>query len=45
MMTCLWEINMHADNLAEYTGPKHVSNQKRYDGFKGILGPRAWGYS
>ena len=39
----LWEINMHADNLAEdiwtrYTGPKHVRNQKRYDGFKGILG-------
>ena len=34
---------MHADNLAEdiwtrYTGPYHVSNKKRYDGFKGILG-------
>ena len=38
----LWEINMHVDNLAEdiwtkYTGPKHVSNQKLYDVFKGIL--------
>ena len=35
-------MNMHADNLAEdiwakYTGPKHVSKQKRYDGLKGIL--------
>ena len=34
---------MHADNLAEdiwakYTGPKHVSNQKHYDGLKVILG-------
>ena len=39
----LWEINVHVDNLAEdiwtkYTGPKHVSNQKLYDVFKGILG-------
>ena len=34
---------MHADNLAEdiwakCTGPKHVSNQKLYDGLKVILG-------
>ena len=33
---------MHADNLADiwakYTGPKHVSNQKLYDGLKVILG-------
>ena len=39
----LWEINMHADNLAEdiwakCTEPKHVSNQKLYDGLKVILG-------
>ena len=39
----LMGINMYADNLAEdiwtrYTGPKHVSNQKLHDVFKGILG-------